>query len=536
VNVARAQLPVDDNGGWVLLLPAPRPQMRVLCLELGAMRFAEAAAFWFDEVTALSVHARTEARFSRGSLSAETPRAWAPGSPLPYESHSFGVVVCRFAGSGAGHQALNALLPEIARVLEAGGAVYLDIDNPGSYQTRARVGCRRGLLDRSLVAAGFVHRRHHAQIFEHGRLWEVIPSGGYRASRNAWRARERLKELLLGRLTQRWFAPVNGVLAARMPLAPSALEELPAMRATPNTRLGQFLVNPGKCFVVGAAPGSALPLITVVPTRSDTITRRHTEIAALERLQASHLPVTRLLPRVARAVDHGRHPVFEYEAFEGTTIDLPMPDFAAFMEKAFRALCDFNRSSLECRVLTAAEIDALVTRPLHVAAARYPAATTGIERLRMALATVLAGSQVPVTWQHGDYKLENLVFGGNDRSIRAIIDWELSSPQGLAMVDLLYLLAYAEITLGAEDDILPVVGNCMLADRWRPASRALLDGYVREFPQVIPFKFACIGLFLVHHVVNRFAYDARDFNSHAAMSDLMLNIAARIESSAETRR
>lgn len=537
MNAAREHLPVDDNAGWVLLLPAPRPDTRLLCLELGTTRFAEGAAFWFDDVTALNVHAQGETHFSNGSLSSETPRAWIPGVKLPFESQSFAVVVCRLAGSGAGHEALDVLLPELARVLSAGGAVYFDVDNPGSYQSRGqRAGCRRGSLDKRLARAGFIHRRHHAQIFENGRLWEVIPPGGYRASRNAWRTRERLKELLLGRLTQRWFAPVHGVLAARSPLASSALDELPAMRATENPRLMQFLVNPGKCFVAGEAPASALPLITVVPTRADTITRRRTELAALERLQGARLPVTRLLPRVSREVDHGRHPVFEYEAFAGTTIDLPTPDFDACMERAFRILCDFNRSSLECRALTAAEVDMLVTRPLNIAAQRYPETATEAARLRAALEATLVGAIVPVSWQHGDYKLENLVFGGPERSVRAIIDWELSAPQGLALVDLLYLLAYAEITLGAEVDILPVVRNGMLGDRWRPASRALLDRYTREFPQVIPFRNACIGLFLVHHVAIRFAYDARDFNSHSVMAELMLNIAARLEMSAEPHK
>jgi len=272
-----------------------------------------------------------------------------------------------------------------------------------------------------------------------------------------------------------------------------------------------------------------VPLMTVVPTRADTVSRRRTELAALQRLRAARLSIDPLLPRVAREVDHGRHPLFEYEAFAGTTIDLSTPGFDELMERAFRVLCEFNRGSLERRALTAEEIAALVSRPLAIAAARYPAATPGIARLRSALEAALTGRVVPLTWQHGDYKLENLVFAAGDRAVRAIIDWELAAPRGPALVDLLYLLAYAEITLGAENDILPVVRGCMLTDHWRPASRALLERYAREFPEVMPFKNACLGLFLVHHVATRFAYDARDLDSQNAIADLMLNIAARLE-------
>ena len=527
MNSARAQLPADDHAGWLLLLPAPRAGQTLLCLETGGVRFAESAAFWFDDVTALN-NDGNEARFSGGSLSRETLRDWRPGARLPYADQSFSAVVCRFAGSGAGRRAVAAQLAESARVLAPDGCLYVDVDNPGSYQLSGG-GCRRGTLSRLLSQAGFTHQRHHAQIFENRRLAEVVPPRGYRASRNAWRLRERIKERLLGRFTQRWFAPAHAVLAARTPLGASGVETLPAMQAAGSAGFAQFLVNPGKCFVIAGPDAATVPLITVVPTRADTVSRRRTELAALQRLRAAHLSIDHLLPRVAREVDHGRHPLFEYEAFAGTTIDLPVPGFDDFMERAFRVLCEFNRSSLERRALTADEIAALVGRPLAVAMARYPVAAPAIARLRSTLEKALAGCVVPITWQHGDYKLENLVFTESDRAVRAIIDWELAAQRGLALVDLLYLLAYAEITLGAENDILPVVRACMLTDQWRPASRVLLERYLREFPEVMPFKNVCIGLFLAHHVASRFAYDARDLDSQNAIADLMLNIAARLE-------
>jgi len=531
VNSARSQLPADDHAGWVLLLPAPRAGQRVLCLETGDVRFAEGAAFWFDDVTALN-SAGDEAHFSGGSLSREALRDWRPGAPLPYAHQSFSVVVCRFAGSRAGRRAVATQLTEIARVLAPDGCLYVDVDNPGSYQLTGGLaggGCRRGTLSRLLSRAGFSHQRHHAQIYENRRLAEVVAPRGYRASRNAWRLRERIKERLLGRLTQRWFAPAHAVLAARTPLGACGVDALPAMQAAGGAGFAQFLVNPGKCFVSAGPDAATVPLITVVPTRADTVSRRRTELAALQLLRAARLSIDHLLPRVAREVDHGRHPLFEYEAFAGTTIDLPVPGFDDFMERAFRVLCEFNRSSLERRALTAEEIAALIGRPLAVAMARYPSAAPAIERLRSALEAAVAGRVLPLTWQHGDYKLENLVFTQSDRAVRAIIDWELAAPRGLALVDLLYLLAYAEITLGAENDILPVVRACMLTDHWRPASRALLERYLREFPEVMPFKNVCIGLFLAHHVASRFAYDARDLDSQNAIADLMLNIAARLE-------
>jgi hypothetical protein len=71
----------------------------------------------------------------------------------------------------------------------------------------------------------------------------------------------------------------------------------------------------------------------------------------------------------------------------------------------------------------------------------------------------------------------------------------------------------------------------MLPENWDPGSAALLQAYVREFPEVTPFKGACLGLFLLQHVAIRFTYDSSDTHSQSLMTELMSNIAARLETS-----
>lgn len=529
MNAARAERPVDDNAGWIALLPAPRPTDRMLCLELSPTRCAEGAAFWFDDVTALS--AGSTARFVRGGLTTETANDWRPGAALPFAAGAVSLITCRLANADAPSDTLAQVLPEMIRVLDADGVLYVDVDNPRSFRGGAGPGAMsRGALRSALARSGFGSIDVSAQIFEQGRLSEVVPPRGYRATRNAWRPRERIKEWLLGATSQRWFAPVFGAVAWRGRPRATLLESLPAMTGGSFATLRQFIVNPGKCFIAGAAANGATPLLTVVPTRADTITRRRTELTAIDTLRAAALPISRLLPAVARESSLLGRPVFEYEAIPGTTIDLPTADFAALMERAFDVLCDFNRQSLTRRALTSADVDSIAGRALDIAAARYPVAAAGASRLRAALARVLVGETVPVVWQHGDFKLENLVFDGPGRGVRAIIDWELASREGLPCVDLFYLLAYREITLGAADDVLDVTAATFLPGRWPAASQALLERYQTLFPDVKPFMVACAGVFLAHHVAIRFAYD--DPDKSKLIATLMNDIAARLESSA----
>ncbi len=508
---ARAGLPADSSAGWVLLLPAPRPDTRVLCLELNAVRNAESLAYWHERVTALTrigdETVRTE--FTAGTAAPEVREAWRAGAPLPFADHSFDVVVCRFIG-GTGAPAglsLAALAGECARVARASASIYLDVANPASYH---RIGAwLRGRrsdparpasaapLARALRARGFEVRRR-AFTTERGAIADVLPAQGYRPTRNAWSRAERAKSLLLSRHTAGLFAAAFGLVAHRGTWQPNILSAFGARE------FDTCFVNPGKSFV---RFGDAM---FVVPADAAVVARRRREVRALDALTRSGLALARLVPRVAREIDLAGRPAFEYEAIAGATIDTPTDDFAALIGRACELLVAFNRESCHRITVSDAEFDLLVGAALDSAARWYPAHAATFERLRARFRGLLHGCEIPVVWLHGDYKLENLIIAEHDRSVRAVIDWELGVPVGLPLCDLFYLLIYQRITTGDAADVLECVQQPLFDDQWSATEKEMLANYVESLRLPAGLQPIAAAVFVIHHVGLRFRYARED--------------------------
>ena len=555
MSADRAALPADHNAGWIALLPAPQAGDKVLAIEINGVRNAEALAYWYDSVSALTLlgspQVSVEAQFRSGEPVAQAASAWRPGLPLPFASHSFVAVVCRLGGAdGAGAVKLisGPFLDELVRVVTPEGRVYLDLDNPWSLRrlkgrlsggAASSAGRLRFSCMRRLRKLGLEEVEDYAYWIERDVLAEIIPAAGYRSSRNSWHASERLKEKVLGRLGAKLFAPAYGLVGMRQGARASLLsllrvaacgESAPSTRSAP---FSQFLVNPGKCFVRIDAPrrvAGGSQVMCVIPTGAETVTRRRIELAALEELRSTGASpsLIQLLPRIASERCLCGRPIFVFEAIEGATVDLPVPDLDALTARAFELLMKFSQESRrECRI-GEPEWTQLAEAAFDGATRRYPTARTAIDRARTALRAGLLGKTVPLVWQHGDYKLENLIFDARARSVRAVIDFELALHPGLPMGDLLYLLCYRRLTIGAARDVLEVIEQVLLPQRWQASEREMLLQYDAEFRLTPALIDACVLAFVIHHVGVRFTYSPADATALQRMTFALETLAARL--------
>lgn len=476
-----AEVLVDRNSGWLHLLPRERQGARVLCVDTPERDSASPLSYFMDvPVTRHVVH--------RG-----VPR-------LPGPAGGYDMVLCRLLGAEWLPLHVQPLIDECARVLAPDGWLYLDAGDTGWSGRPQRL---RRILG-SLRQRGFTHHRTWAAMSDRGSISEVLPAAGYRSARNSWRLAEAAKEVLFGR-GARWLAPAQVVVASRCALQDSALEAL-----DPGADLGNFsryIVNPAKSFY---QPQGSPARLHVLPGDPLTVERRRTEFALLDRLSRAGLDIAALLPGSREEIRFRNRPAFSMQAFDGVTVDLPVPGITGLFDSAFDVLARFNEQSLRTAPLQDGLQEDVIDRAARAAQARYPAASVELARLHQAVrASVCDGRPRAIVWSHGDFKLENLVFDRRTRAVQAVIDWELASEAGLPMVDLLYLIGYREITLGNSDDILDVLSRGRPGD-WSPLAARYVRRYMARFQMTERQAWESLTVMFLHHVGLRYAYAADD--------------------------
>ncbi|HWL64123.1 MAG TPA: class I SAM-dependent methyltransferase [Steroidobacteraceae bacterium] len=471
----------DRNTGWLHLLSREPQGARVLCVDTPARDSAAPLAYFMD------------AHVTRHVVEPDDPA-------IPGPAGGFDMVLCRMLGADWFPGTAQALLDECARVLAPDGLLYLDAGDTG-WSSRPQLLRRMlGLLRQR----GFTYQRTWAAMCDRGSISEILPAAGYRSARNSWRRAESAKEVLFGP-GARWLAPAQVVVASRCMLQAPALQELDP--GATDGKFERFIINPAKSFYQPRGTGARMH---VLPGDLLTVERRRTEFGILDRLSRAGLDIARLVPGFREEILFRGRPAFSMQAFDGVTVDLPVPHMSRLFDAAFEVLVRFNEQSLRMAPLGNGLLEDAVDRAARAAVARYPAASATLSGLRQTLLdSVSDGQPRAIVWSHGDFKLENLVFDRRTRAVQAVIDWELACEAGLPMVDLLYLIGYREITLGSSDDILEVLSRGM-PHAWSPMAAQYVRNYMARFHMTARHAWESLAAMFLHHIGLRYAYGADD--------------------------
>jgi thiamine kinase-like enzyme len=121
---------------------------------------------------------------------------------------------------------------------------------------------------------------------------------------------------------------------------------------------------------------------------------------------------------------------------------------------------------------------------------------------------------IPLVFNHGDYKLENILVKEEDCSLAGVIDWDLSVEKGMPLVDIIHLLAYEK----HDESNLPI--DEVIMGHWVPGQQSLekkdcilVDQYMSalNIPKEL-FK-PLVSFYWLDNVAKRFSTNGKYFNS-----------------------
>ncbi|UCF69324.1 MAG: aminoglycoside phosphotransferase family protein, partial [Acidobacteriota bacterium] len=408
---------------------------------------------------------------------------------------------------------------EMARVVQPDGFAYLALRNRFSL-SRSRAtppatvtGLRRVAVITALRRHGFRTLRVYPLVLDQELVTDVLINGGYRSVRNSFRFTERSKELLLRPPLASFLAPAVAIVAHRRPAEPSGLQQLlvetaPHLGELPNaTRplsVERYQISHGKAVVTLRVPGGGRQrFVALMPLREDSSRRQREEIAILRQLHAKQLQVSRCVPKPLSEGRVQTRPFHLQTAIDGIAIDLPFTQMASITRQAAEALTQFHRETRREAVLDGEQLTRLVRDPIRRVVEKLGSESDEpSRRIAERIETAWHGRRVPLVWCHGDYKLENVLFRRHDLKLCGIIDWDLSQPRSLPLLDLVYLVGYNHrIRTGMR--IEEFTRNLLLTERLEPFDRELIDAYIAALGLDSATVALLRGLFWIYHLAFR---------------------------------
>jgi aminoglycoside phosphotransferase (APT) family kinase protein len=514
----------NEGAGWMHLLP-PLAGRRLLCIDAsGAVAWALArecrevtvlhwAPHWPDSGHAPS---RNVPNLSSASLDQLLREVQAPGFAR-YD----GLVIHDPQGTRLHEHALagiTRLLGDGAPWLAPDGWIYLGARNPGSLQ-RWRDRLRRTVdlqppplpartLPRLLKGAGAREIKVYPYLMVNGRVAEVLPRSGYRATKNREAQSERLKEWFFGARLAPRLAPAVGMVAFREPATTSTLDALVQrigrLRSSAHPGgsapvMKQYLVFAGHKAIIAAGPPEHDEADVVAVLTADAVSVRGRSIEApqldaLARIPAVAALVPRLLDRFS--VDGAR--CFVMERIPGVTLDQDVPPLERVSEAAHEFLLLLHRETAVPTAMDEAGFDRLALPVLRAAQERNPEFGSLIGAWQAPLRLALREHTLPAVYQHGDYKVENVIYEPESCRLLSVIDWEHARRPGLPLLDLLYLLAYNRVIRGAHWT--EAIEALIVRAEWNAVERRRLEQYMQAFALDESLLPALRALFLAHHI------------------------------------
>ena len=419
---------------------------------------------------------------------------------------------------------LLRLLKTVNQILKPDGMCYLGFRNAHSLFGENGISSGEvrmlnpAMLRAMLGRAGFppLLTEMHPYLLTQRRVLEILPDRGYTSVKNSRLWREHFKEICYGRFGAKRWAPAYGVVAAKAALRPSRIAQLAAKldplgqrqmtEALPMKMMRCQLLWRKVILSYGSGKGTYGSVVVVYTADTQAIARRVAEAEVLVQLAKRVPTLSDKLPRVIANGNLDGHRYFALSEIAGMTIDRQCPGTMLATRNAANFLSVLHLATAQQFGGFEANGQDPIDNLFEQATNRYP--SLAIEFARLAAAVRLrATEEVRLTvWQHGDFKLENVVLDPRSLAVVGVIDWELSQQRGLPLLDLLYLFAYNR-SVNCSQRVSDVYLEIILPWKFSPDETPIINDYQKTLGFSISDFTLWAALYLIHDVGVRFSYD-----------------------------
>ena len=437
---------------------------------------------------------------------------------------------------------LGRLLQLVYLLLKPGGFCYLGFRNGGALLgagdgERAQDPPRLATVRKLLVHAGFRRdaTRVHPYLLARGCVSEVLPERGYTSVKNSKLWREHVKEWCYGRFGAIRWAPAYGIVAFKDAVTPTLVDRLAQrLQLIPEFASTQLVMT--RCQLLwrkvilsfGSAADKYGRLVVIYTRDKQAIGRREAEAGILGKME-SRVPALRdKLPRVVAQGDLAGYRYFVLSEFPGMTIDRACPGTEIATRNAVHFLSELHKATAERCTGSQAVVDELIGNLFELAIDRYPALAPEIAQLAETVRRRAIGRHWLAVWQHGDYKLENVILNPHSLALVGVIDWELSRIRGLPMLDMLYLIAYNR-SVNSGVRISDVYRSVILPWKFSAEEIQMLDAYQASIGLVVTDPALWATLYMIHDVGVRYSFNLAWSDERERLEQLLRETAAMLD-------
>lgn len=217
------------------------------------------------------------------------------------------------------------------------------------------------------------------------------------------------------------------------------------------------------------------------------------------------LTKTSITSFVPKALDVGSFDWREYfveSRMAGVGIDLPVSNMDEMVAKAADFITKFHQETARDIVIDESGYTNHLGGCFDIL---YPNINDEykykLKRIEDFLRKALLGKPLKTVWFHGDYKIENVLFDAKKWEISGLIDWDLSSREGLPLLDIFYLMAYRH-TLNKKS-VLQVFAEWFFGQNFTKSEIGIINRYCHAIGGSGDLRLLLV-VFWAHHVAQRY--------------------------------